>query len=67
MSKRDNDRNASRQMLNKLSQYSQKELYNDEDDDFLFEIENLKSNKKTQKSETKKRRNEEYWVKLNTL
>ena len=60
MSKRDNDRNASRQMLNKLSQYSQKELYNDEDDDFLFEIENLKSNKKTQKSETKKRRNEEY-------
>jgi hypothetical protein len=61
MSKKDNDRNASRQMLNKLSQYSQKELYNDDDDDdFLFEIENLKSNKKTQKSETKKRRSEEY-------
>jgi len=64
MSKRDNDRNASRQMLNKLSQYSQKELYGDDDDDdddaFLSEIENLKTNKKTQKSETKKRRNEEY-------
>ncbi len=62
MSKRDNDRNASRQMLNKLSQYSQKELYNDDDDDdgFLSEIENLKSNKKTQKSETRKRRNEDY-------